>query len=115
MGFGKIIGEAMGTTWAAIDTNWDAIAAGGDNVWYSPRGSEGGPNTYIFSVEVLSWCAKLNLALHCGESAVSKQQMQAELPTPQQMASWVPPGSESGATKRRCCPNVLGFSPYLLA
>ena len=77
--FGSVLREAMGDTWASIEDACDETVA--SSVWYAPRGERKLTGNFGMSTDTFCWCAKMNLALCFGESAVSKQQMQS-LPSP---------------------------------
>jgi hypothetical protein len=111
--FGTVIRTSSGATWEAIDSRLDEFATSPMNGWWAPR-DETGTGPWIASIETNSWGTKLNLALCCGEGAVSKQQMQS-LPSPEHMAKLAIPGPDSMAGGAQSAPMHSAVSVHLLA
>ena len=69
----------------------------------------------VGSMDSLCWCAKLNLALCCGEPVVSKRQMLA-IPSPAQMTNFSRiHEANPNAGGFRGAPMHSAISPQLLA
>jgi hypothetical protein len=110
--YGNVICNSAGSTWSEIDSKLDEFAGSVNNGWWAPRG-EMGTGIWVCSIETFAWASKLNLALCCGEAAVSRQQMQT-LPSPEEMAKLSRTGPDSMAAEGTG-PSHVGVSPHLLA
>ena len=109
-----VIGDVLGSTWAAIDASCDAITAGDLNPFFAPRGQSGtGP--WLAAMDMVCWCAKLNLAL-VKVGVVSQRELQQSLPTPHQLAEFGRKSPESMGGDVSSAPMHSGVSAsHLLA
>lgn len=108
---GSLLREMEGNTWAEADVWCDEM--GKQIPWFAPRGGklEGG---LVFGMDTFSWCAKLVLALCCGEAAVSKEQVQS-LPSPQEFAQYARADATVFAKGNPTAPANFAACPQLLA